>query len=81
METRRNVPPGRLTLAGTVGALSSKAPLGRRGQDWGKTSNELRKAGTKAKRDDLISQPQRNKAPTSPLRGRLSLVLVFVTTA
>lgn len=33
----------------------------------GETSNELRKAGTKAKIDDLISQPQRNKAPTSPL--------------
>lgn len=32
----------------------------------GNPANELRKAGTKAERDDLTSQSQRNKAPTQP---------------
>lgn len=35
METRRNVPPGRLTLAVTVGALSSEAPFGEKGPGLG----------------------------------------------
>ena len=69
-------------MAGTVGALSSEAPFGAEGaRIRGETSNELRKAGTKAERDDLTSQCQRNKAPPSPQGGRSSSVPVFVTTA
>lgn len=75
-------PRGGSRLAGTVGALSSEAPFGAEGaRIRGETSNELRKAGTKAERDDLTSQRQRNKAPPSPQGGRSSSVPVFVTTA
>lgn len=75
METKRNTPRGE--AQGWLGLLEFchlKLQAGQKGPGLGgKPANELRKAGTKAERDDLTSQRQRDKAPTQPSARLLQL--------
>lgn len=75
METRINMPQGRLTAGWDCWEFCHlKLHSGQKGPGLGgNPANELRKAGTKAERDDLTSQSQRNKAPTQPSATLLQL--------